>query len=210
MKRDSPGPATKKGAPTAADDTQAIINILTNAFFDDPFYQSILPDKAARRMQLSWLMEVLARYGRTYGTLETSGDPVNGLVVWLKPDSPIMRMTGMIHTGILRMPLVFGLRGTAKIMRITDMWKELQKKEPKRHWYLLAIAVDPQYQRRGIGSALLQPVLAEADRSNLPCYLETMTTRDILFYPKHGFTVAAEGRIDDSIPFYTMRRPPKR
>lgn len=34
------------------------------------------------------------------------------------------------------------------------------------------LAVAPDAQRRGIGKALLEPILAEADRQGLPTYLE--------------------------------------
>ena len=40
------------------------------------------------------------------------------------------------------------------------------------HWYLEMCAVHPDYQGKGVGKALLDWGLAQADRNNLPVYLE--------------------------------------
>jgi ribosomal protein S18 acetylase RimI-like enzyme len=120
-----------------------------------------------------------------------------------------MNVLGLLKLGMLKLPIVFGLQGMRKIIRISNEWENLQKKEPKRHWYLLAIGVDPANQGKGIGSQLLKTVLCEADKSQLPCYLETMTEIDVQFYRKQGFEIAHEGLIDGRLPYWTMRRSPK-
>ena len=66
---------------------------------------------------------------------------------------------------------------------------------------------DRSSARLGLGTA---PVLAKADAAGLPCYLETMKTRNVPFYRKHGFEVIVE----DDLPgggfhFWTMRRDPR-
>ena len=51
------------------------------------------------------------------------------------------------------------------------------------------LGVDPAYQNQGMGSSLIQPILEQADRDNLPCYLETSTAGGVLFYQRHNFEV---------------------
>jgi ribosomal protein S18 acetylase RimI-like enzyme len=186
-----------------------LANILTSAFFDDPFYNYIFPDKSNRHNKLFWLMEKLVLYGNKYGKIGITNEPINGVIIWLKPSSPMLSIRGLIEVGILRMPVIFGPRGTNKLIRISHEWEYLQKREPKRHWYLLAIGVDPAKQGRGIGSSLMMPILLEADQSKLSCYLETMTIKDIQFYNRHGFEIVHKGMINESIPYWTMRRDPK-
>lgn len=41
--------------------------------------------------------------------------------------------------------------------------------------YLFMLGISPAYQRQGIGSLLLQPIIKQADKAGLPCYLETST-----------------------------------
>ena len=66
---------------------------------------------------------------------------------------------------------------------------------PESHWYLWAVGVDPPSQGKGIGSRLLQPVLARASADGTACYLETGIERNIRFYEKHGFKVVGQGRV---------------
>jgi GNAT superfamily N-acetyltransferase len=74
----------------------------------------------------------------------------------------------------------------------------------------MALGVAPAQQGRGLGRALLQPMLARADAEQVRCYLETFTERNVQFYTKLGFRVL----VHDSIPgggppFWTMVRLPQ-
>ena len=60
---------------------------------------------------------------------------------------------------------------------------------PGPHWYLAGIGVDPSAQRRGIGTALLEPGLEAAARSGLPAVLLTNSEANLPFYERHGFEV---------------------
>jgi len=55
------------------------------------------------------------------------------------------------------------------------------------HWYLLYVGVEPGRQGRGVGSALLRPVLEECDRTATPAYLEATCERNRSLYARHGF-----------------------
>ena len=46
-----------------------------------------------------------------------------------------------------------------------------------------------------MGGRLIRPVLEQADASGAVCYLETETERNLAFYERHGFRVAAEARV---------------
>jgi GNAT superfamily N-acetyltransferase len=74
---------------------------------------------------------------------------------------------------------------------------------------LFVIGVEPARQGQGVGTALLRPMLARADREGMPVYLETHSSRNVGFYRKSGFIVAGEGRIPgSSVAVYGMLRPP--
>jgi predicted N-acetyltransferase YhbS len=68
------------------------------------------------------------------------------------------------------------------------------------HWYLAGIGVDPPEQRKGIGSALLQPGLAAAAEAGMPCVLLTNAERNVPFYERHGFEVVLEADTPDGPP----------
>ena len=44
-------------------------------------------------------------------------------------------------------------------------------------WYLALLGVDHDMQGQGVGSCILQPILARADAEQHPCYLETVEPR---------------------------------
>ena len=80
---------------------------------------------------------------------------------------------------------------------------------PADHWYLAFVGVEPACQGRGIGGALIEPMLARARHDRMPCYLETFLARNVPFYQRHGFTTVAEGNLPESgLAFWTMRREP--
>lgn len=60
------------------------------------------------------------------------------------------------------------------------------------HWYLQLLATHPDWQRRGLGAALMKVMFERADREGLLCHLETETLVNVAYYRRHGFDVHAE------------------
>jgi ribosomal protein S18 acetylase RimI-like enzyme len=83
------------------------------------------------------------------------------------------------------------------------------EKTPPPHWYLSILAVDPPYQRQGIGSALIQFIVRQADATGLPCALDTTLAPNVGYFQRHGFQVALENVEPESgIRFWSMWREP--
>jgi ribosomal protein S18 acetylase RimI-like enzyme len=75
------------------------------------------------------------------------------------------------------------------------------------HWELLLVAVDPQLQDQGRGSALVREGLARADEAGLPCYLNMNTPAELPLYERLGFTVLEEATLGkEGPPAWAMRR----
>ncbi|MCU1279346.1 MAG: hypothetical protein JWM53_2892, partial [bacterium] len=77
------------------------------------------------------------------------------------------------------------------------------------HYYLFAIGTTPEQQGRGVGSALLAPMLARCDAEKLPAYLESSTPTNLPFYRRHGFVATGELRFGDGVVVTPMRRDPR-
>jgi GNAT superfamily N-acetyltransferase len=60
------------------------------------------------------------------------------------------------------------------------------------HWYLQVLGTEPAEHGRGIGSALMAPVLERCDDEGVPAYLESSKERNIPYYERHGFRVTGE------------------
>jgi GNAT superfamily N-acetyltransferase len=78
----------------------------------------------------------------------------------------------------------------------------------ERHWYLGVLATHPQRQRQGLASAVLAPILNEADRLGVACCLETSTAENRRFYERRGFKQATEIMLPDGPPTWWLRRAP--
>jgi ribosomal protein S18 acetylase RimI-like enzyme len=53
------------------------------------------------------------------------------------------------------------------------------------------IEIEPKLQGQGIGGMVMQTALRRADAVGELAYVETDTTRNVEFYRRHGFEVAA-------------------
>jgi GNAT superfamily N-acetyltransferase len=76
------------------------------------------------------------------------------------------------------------------------------------HWYLGVLATHPERQRQGLATAVLTPILNDADRLGLACCLETSTADNRRFYERRGFTQATEILLPGGPPTWWLRRPP--
>jgi GNAT superfamily N-acetyltransferase len=76
------------------------------------------------------------------------------------------------------------------------------------HWYLSVLGTRPDRQREGLATAVLTPVLEEADRLGIACCLETSTPENRQFYERRGFTQATTIVLPGGPRTWWLRRPP--
>jgi len=183
--------------------------VLARAFHDDPLMLYWLPDEEHRRKALPWFMGTATKYGHKHGEVETTPGQVEGNAVWLTPGKTHIPIMQMMAIGLYKAPYKLGPSGFMRFMKTLDFMEKLHKEAvPEDHWYLMILGVDPPRQGQGVGSALMQPVLARADAAHQPCYLETNKDINVTLYRKHGFEVVVEDDIPGGGPHYwTMKRP---
>jgi GNAT superfamily N-acetyltransferase len=66
------------------------------------------------------------------------------------------------------------------------------KHAPPRHWYLMIVGVHPDVRGRGLGAALLAPVLKRADAEKVPVCLDTAQPKVGPLYARLGFRQTQE------------------
>jgi GNAT superfamily N-acetyltransferase len=173
------------------------VEVLVRAFVDDAGYEYVFPDVEERLRSLRRLWPALLGYGLLYGEVYTTPD-LAGVAIWLAPGKTELDLRRAIRTGFAlpRAVLAFGKDGRRRFGDMMNYNDDLHRRllsEP--HWYLGALGVDPARQGQGVGSALLQPILARAAAEGLPCYLEAINEQNAHFYEKRGFTVVHEGEV---------------
>ena len=89
--------------------------------------------------------------------------------------------------------LVVNCIGIGNISKVLKRESEIKKNHPDfpfiHLWY---IGVDPNAQGKGHGTRLIQEIITDSKKLNLPIYLETSNTRNFPFYEKSGFRVIHE------------------
>jgi GNAT superfamily N-acetyltransferase len=196
----------------AEDQIPAAGEVLTQAFFNDPLCVYTQPDLEARVSQFNWLFTQLVRKGagQDGAYTNTRMDRPDGVAVWVPPHGRGPTAEAAAGGGVDEMEQRFG---TEAHRRFTNAYRHFDRVHhrcmPGPHWYLALLGVSPRCQGRGIGRALLTPVLQRADQEGLPCYLETFVPENVPFYEQRGFQVVDAGVEPQSrVPFWAMKRGP--
>lgn len=160
---------------------------LARAFDDDPVTRWLFPANRygdrLRQYFAMYLRRISLRHGTTYTTEDHRGG-----AIWLPPGKWELTPWDIVRTlpttsRSLGRRLPFALRTLLQI----------EHRHPKvPHYYLATLGTDPAHQGQGVGSALMQPVLARCDAEGLPAYLESSKERNVPFYARHGFEVTEE------------------
>lgn len=180
------------------------------AFKKEPNFRYMLPEEHRRERRLAWFFgSFVARLGLRYGEV-FAPRVARGGAVWMRPGAKVTAWGGL-KAGVLMMPYRLGIQGARRATALGEHVEALREAvAPSMHWYLVALGVHPGDQGRGVGQALLQPVLTRADREHVPCYLETFRERTASFYRRLGFEVVRKDAVPDGGPeFFCMSREPR-
>ena len=194
--------------PLRRHEIHRVARALAAAFETDPFTCWLLPDPERRRDRLPRLFTPQLRLmylpkGHVYTT-----DEVAGAALWSPPGTHRLPIPAQI-----RLSIPYGrVLGLATLARAGRAFTELDRHHPpERHWYLGILGVHPDAQGRGVGTALLGPVLELADAEGTGCYLDTSNPDNPPWYQRHGFVVQDEFDLPDDGPhMWTMWREPSR
>ncbi len=188
----------------------AAAGVLVRSFADDPGWCFALPDPADRERLGPSLARAALRFALRCGAPLATLDPVRGVALWFPPDAAAPTAHDLAETGIAAVPAWIGPDAWRRLERLLNHLDALHPLHaPEPHWYLAMLGVEPAWQRRGLGEALMAPVFAAADRDRLCCYLEAPTADNARYYERRGFRVVAETDVPGSeVHVWLMRREP--
>ncbi|MGN6374418.1 MAG: GNAT family N-acetyltransferase [Sphingomonas sp.] len=200
----SPGVSALEVRPAESRDRTRVAAMLARAFADDPAMSFIFPDAAERVRRLLRLFALLFDVDGAAGMrLLTAG--AEAATLWRKP--------GRAETGWWEMlrhapAMLHALGGAApRALRLAHAIGAHHPRTP--FWYLHIAGVDPAWQGRGVGGALIRDGLARLQSSGLPCYLETPLEKNVGFYRGLGFRLVEAWQVPGDGPrFWSMERPP--
>lgn len=186
-------------------DTGEITDLVAAAMSDGPVARWLQPDPAIRHRQSTDYFAIFAehavRHGEVYATAEGDTGRLTGVALWFP------------FTAVIPPPVDYERRlkeiaGDA-FDRACQLDAALEAEHPlEPHHYLAFLAVRPDLQRRGLGSALLDRHHARLDAAGLPAYLEANDPRNRDLYLRHGYRVRSVIELPDGPPLWSMWRSP--
>lgn len=181
---------------------------VVDAFSKDPIFEYILPQAISKRDKVSRdFSSANLRYCQPLNHIYTTPE-IKGIAIWIPPGKYPLNLFRLLQLGFYKIPFLLGLKGLEKFLSVfAPLDKYHEQDMHQLHWYLLILGVSEAYQGQGIGGLLIQPILEQADKEGLPCYLETSTERAVRFYQKHGFEILR--KIEAPVQLWTMKRLPR-
>ncbi len=181
------------------------------AFGDAPHVVHFFPDASRRGRDSAAMFEMRLRYGLLYGEVHVSSEALEGFAVWLPSERATMLLWGQIRSGGTRLYRAVGSDAVARMTHVAEHNDRLRLGQVSGpHWFLSIVAVDPEHQRCGHATSLLEPMLERLDRERLACYVETTDPDLLRFYERLGFETGAESTVPGTdLTVWPLVRSPK-
>ncbi len=186
-------------------DHETVTSLLDRAFDDDPVSVWVFPEAAHRRTMHPRLMAAFVDIVLAQGRIDITDDGA-ACALWLSvpgeegeeaADDGPARLRAALDPDNERIELVGRLTGEAH-------------PAGRAHEYLWLIAVAPDRQGAGLGTALLRSVLDRCDREGVPAYLEASNPRSRALYERLGFVLRGPAvDLPDGPPLWPMWRDPQ-
>jgi len=198
----------KEVLPTTRQTYHQAAQVLGIAFEDEPVsvavYHSFSPERRVQALTVDFSAELSVCIRKGYPIqINEDGKIVASAVIYPPGAYPLptidewlIVLKSIIGNGL------YDIRGWLKWLN------EIDKHHPvEAHYYLEYLGVEPGYQGKGFGSAILKHLIDKADELGVGCYLENANPRNITFYQRSGFRIIRELEII-GIPTWFMWRPP--
>jgi ribosomal protein S18 acetylase RimI-like enzyme len=177
-------------------DTLSASNLIARALCDYPLFRYLILDSQQRKARLPALTNYLVRAGILYGEVYITSPNMEGVAVWLPPNTNVSIFELLFRVGVITCPFKLGIKAFQGIWNYIQHIEAFEKRNAiANYWYLQVISIDPPYQRQGYGKSLIEPMLSRFSEQNISCYLDTEEENNVAYYEKYGFEVVETGII---------------
>ena len=165
---------------------------LYNALTEDAFYitmeKSVVNNKISKEALLRYL-EFSIMEAKLYGELHIPNEHEYGISVWSKPISDNLKKRKEREKKLFLSEHMSENSLDTYNNIVNFMSEKAEQYIENNFWYLSIVGILPKFQGKGLGPALVNPILRMTDDLGVPTYLETFTSRNMSFYERLGYKV---------------------
>jgi GNAT superfamily N-acetyltransferase len=190
-----------------AADVDRLAGVLARAFYDDPVIMWMIPDDGRRRRVGDAAYRIFLERIYMPNDEVYTDDQRRGAALWSPPGRWRIPVRAQLRMGP-RLLRLFGARRMPLLLRGLN---KIEREHPDEvpHWHLGILGTDPDAQGKGVGSAVMAPILARCDAEGVPAYLESSKHANIAFYRRHGFEVTDTISLPEGPDVWGMWREPR-
>ncbi len=191
-----------------AADLDRCAEVLGDAFSDYPWTRWTVDADDHRRRIVALQRLAVEHYGLAHGEVWVADveGTIEAVAVCMDSDHAVPPTTNAMID-----PLAAELEGRRHAASVAAGAATQILKPSGHHLYLATIGTSSHMQRRGIGRAVLAPVVAQAGERGVPAFLETSSATNVSFYTGLGFHVTGHVVIPGGGPdVWGMLRIPAR
>jgi ribosomal protein S18 acetylase RimI-like enzyme len=180
-------------------DAPAVSRTLARSFAADPVVDWFVraDDKRDKAMG-QWFDFAVKKLGLPGGETWMSDD-ANAVALWIPPPQAAMQLS--LVDEITAIPMFLSVVSLQRLGRMQRLRAAFDANHPKApHWYLFFLAVDPDCQGQGLGSAILGATLDAIDAKHEAAYLEASSEKNVPLYLRYGFEILSEFRPEPAGP----------
>jgi GNAT superfamily N-acetyltransferase len=179
--------------------------MLARAFEDDPVAEWVSPHRPTRLRMLERFQAARLRHMLPHGEVWMTEDG-SAAAVWAPPEKGQMTPRHELET----FAAVLKPRLLHRLPRVQRGMARLEKTHPHEpHYYLAILGTEPAMQGQGLGTATLEPVLAQCDQDGIGAYLESSKERNVDYYARFGFRTTKVLHLPKGPNMWLMWREPR-
>lgn len=165
-------------------DLDAVTEVITTSFHDDPVWGWAFPDPGRRPQQYRAFWRLLVAGALRYPWVRVT-DGCEAATVWIPPGGTELTPE---QEGELE-PLLRELVGDGQARLVLELIERFEAAHPRDepHYYLSLFGTHTSHRGKGIGMRLLADDLSLIDGEGLPAYLESTNDANLDRYASMGF-----------------------
>jgi ribosomal protein S18 acetylase RimI-like enzyme len=169
-------------------DKPKVLEILTEAFWDDPHINWFTGSGKNKRKRLETMMSHAFESALARGDVYLTEDK-QAVAIWRNSSQKVKNLYTFMEN--IKFLYHYGLK---KVQAISKLERIIQEGYPKDKpfYYLFIIGTSKKGRGKGLSSILMNNILEQADQNNIPVYLETANVNNVPIYNKKGFKTYRE------------------